>query len=263
MDVESNAREVRIYRKASMWFLALCVAGSVVGAIVCAAFGLFALAVAVLCFAGFCAIGRRAWAIMPTAVAWGTYDSAGTTIRIDKRVERLLMLALCSFTAGVVVFVIACSLDRLGIPFPTGFARIYILFLVSCVGLASLAPMVVTLRRPGLSTVRLGPDSFEIAEGFSTQRGSWEEVTDVTNDAPAYMRTVCPVSFEAMTGAAPKILRNATLFAPNGEILLEYVRYYWQTPQARGELTDGRGLDRLLSMQRYATQSEPDSSNNL
>jgi len=255
MDAEANAREVRIYRKFAIGTLSVCGITCLIGTGVFVNYRLYALGVVALCWTTFCALGIRAWVALTTATAWAVYDAHGTTVRIDKRAEQLLMFCMSSFTAGIATFVLAASMDWLGIPFPTGFAKLYILFLVSCVGLASLAPIVITLCRPGLSTVRLTPESFAFSEGLSTKKDAWNAVTAITNDADPKMRVVCPISFELCPGTAPKVLKNTTLFAPNGEILLEYVRFYWQHPGHRGELTDSRATARLLTMQETANQS--------
>jgi hypothetical protein len=38
---------------------------------------------------------------------------------------------------------------------------------------------------------------------------------------------------------------TALSFTPDGAALRELVRFYWQLPEARDELTDGRGAKRL------------------
>ncbi len=48
-----------------------------------------------------------------------------------------------------------------------------------------------------------------------------------------------------MSDGRPSTLVAADSYTPDGKALRELVRFYWQHPEHRCELTDGRALERL------------------
>jgi hypothetical protein len=92
----------------------------------------------------------------------------------------------------------------------------------------------------------LDPRGFEVWNGQwgSLVRGEWDEVEQIL-DHP--LRGNKPFH-EVIVFALPKG-RSAMLVADtitgNSRALREWVRFYWQHPECRGELTDERGLRRL------------------
>ncbi|MUM06160.1 hypothetical protein B5P44_15390 [Mycobacterium sp. CBMA 213] len=229
-----------------------------IAAVVLTALGMFLSGIIVLCIAALWGTTMRSWAMMPTAVAWGTSDSTGTTVRIDRRIESLTCVSLTAGAIGIGGAGALIAFDKVGmrLPFPNDLTRIYVGSLIGAFGLFLLAPVAITLRRPGLGSVRLTPDGFAFAEGFTARKGAWADVTDITNDAPAGANTICPVTVSMRSGE-PKVLKNALTFGPEGRVLLAFIRFYWQHPEARTELTNGSALHRLGAMQENDQASNP------
>jgi hypothetical protein len=91
--------------------------------------------------------------------------------------------------------------------------------------------------------LRLTPDGIENANIFQTRQGSWDDVTDVS-DETANKNARQPISI-LMKDAKPILIQNASGYAPSGAALYWMVRHYWKHPEDRGELTDGHALERL------------------
>ncbi|WP_155928127.1 hypothetical protein [Mycolicibacterium sp. CBMA 234] len=229
-----------------------------IAAVVLIALGMFLSGITALCIAALWGTTMRSWAMMPTAVAWGTSDSTGTTIRIDRRIESLTCVSLTAGAIGIggAGALIACDKVGMHLPFPNDLARIYVGSLIGAFGSFLLTPLVITLRRPGLGSVRLTPDGFAFAEGFTARKGTWAEVTDITNDAPPGANTICPVTV-SMRSSEPKVLKNALTFGPEGRVLLAFVQFYWQHPESRAELTNGIALQRLRTVQEADHAANP------
>jgi hypothetical protein len=98
------------------------------------------------------------------------------------------------------------------------------------------------------TTIRLTPSGFELSEGFRSNSGDWEQVRDVTDEAPGNKApTPSAVVFIMSDESAATIAAGA--FTRDGTALRELVRFYWQHPESRGELTDGLALKRLAQIQ--------------
>ena len=101
------------------------------------------------------------------------------------------------------------------------------------------------LRRGCTKYLRLTPDGFELAQGWRSESGDWDQVKDVTDAAPGQQTSTSgPVVFVMSDGSAPTIAAGS--MTPNGKALRELVRFYWRQPESRSELTDGRALERLV-----------------
>ncbi|MUL66448.1 hypothetical protein BOO86_18385 [Mycobacterium sp. CBMA 234] len=211
--------------------------------------GEYATAAVALCVAVFSGFIMRAWKNMPTAIAWGTSDSTGTTVRMDKRVEFPSLVGFGAIGIGFAVGGVFAALNKLAILIPNTFGRIWGLTLGWVMGGLFVVGIVIALRRPGLCSIRLTPDGFTFAEGFTTTSGTWADVTDISNNAPAGVQAPCPITME-MRDDKPKAFKNAVVFGLYGRVVLAFVQFYWQHPEYRGELTDDRALNRLQAMQR-------------
>jgi hypothetical protein len=96
--------------------------------------------------------------------------------------------------------------------------------------------------------LRLTPNGFELSEGLRSNSGDWEQVRDVSDEAPSPKApTPSAVVFVMSDDTAPTITAGA--MTPDGTALRELVRFYWEHPEFRGELTDGGALKRLTQIQ--------------
>ncbi|MGV0811358.1 hypothetical protein ABQF34_05310 [Mycolicibacterium boenickei] len=187
------------------------------------------------------------WQIMPKFVAWGTFDSSGTTIRLDKRMDRLTLINMFAGTVSLGLLAAFGSSGKLDIPLPPDIASLYSLVFAGP-ALACLGLIAMIVVRPGVCRVRLTPEGFEFAEAFTRKRGTWSEVVDMTEEAPSGVYANSPIVM-VMAGGETKMLKEAMVFTPNPAVLREHVRFYWQHPERRDELTDGQALEKLRSQQ--------------
>ena len=110
-------------------------------------------------------------------------------------------------------------------------------------GLATLWRMIA---HGGDCYLRLTPDRCEVWNGpwLAFRRANWEDIEQI-QDHPLRRKLR---GRELVVLALPEG-RSATLLSDcvtdNSEALRDWVRFYWQHPEYRDELVDGRGLQRL------------------
>jgi hypothetical protein len=134
-------------------------------------------------------------------------------------------------------------LGKLDIPVPP--AMRFSLPFVSTVIVVMGGPMLWrNILRGSTKYLRLTLDGFEIVQGWRPQRGDWAQVQDVTDEAPGQSAaTPNAIVIVMADGSAPTMA--AASCTPDGVALRQLVRFYWQHPDHRAELTDGRALERL------------------
>lgn len=187
------------------------------------------------------------WIIMPGVVARGTADAAGTTIRPDGRVDALMLVCVVAGIVGLGSFGVLGSMNKLDIPLPPDIGPMYAFAFVGPAGMFLVA-LWLTVKRRGIGYVRLTLDGFEFVLAFSRKTGEWSQVTAVTGEAPDRPQAKSPLVM-IMADGEKKMLDESALFTPGGRALLELMRFYWQHPECRTELTDGRALQRLHDTQ--------------
>ncbi|WP_049744835.1 hypothetical protein [Mycolicibacterium goodii] len=166
----------------------------------------------------------------------------GITLRPDVRVDRSLMASTIGVFLGMVVYAVFAPLDMLTIPTP-GDDRKY--FMVACaagavVGLFTLRHVV---RQRGMSLLRLSTTGIELGSTISTAKRSWDDVDDIA-DRPRNGRKPTGATF--ITGADGRTLTiPSDWYTPGGQVLRDLMLLYWQHPDLRPELADGRAVERL------------------
>ena len=174
-------------------------------------------------------------------------DAAGTTFRPDPAAIWLLVIALVGAMVSSAFYVIFVPQGQVDIPFtsPGGGRRslslMWALLILSVGGLVAL----VVRRRSGY--LRLAPHGIENADIVHTRNASWEDITDITDQAPK-KHSYQPIVF-GMRDAKPIVVNNASGYASSGAALYWMVRHYWKHPEDRDELSDGRALERLRNEQ--------------
>ncbi|WP_074133171.1 hypothetical protein [Mycolicibacterium houstonense] len=96
------------------------------------------------------------------------------------------------------------------------------------------------------SHLRLTPDGFEIWSGHwcvSVHR-KWEEVEQISDHLPRGRRIRRDMIVFSLPEGRNAMLVSDTITA-NSRALREWARFYWQHPECRAELTDGRAVHRL------------------
>jgi hypothetical protein len=171
-----------------------------------------------------------------------TRDDAGIMVRPDRRVDSLLLASTIGAFLAMAVYAVCAPLDMLDIPVPRGDRRY---FVAACaagvlVGLFSLRQLI---RQRGMSYLRMTPEGLETGNTMSAVERSWGEVTDVA-DRPRNGRKPSGTTYITSAGGRTRELPS-DWYTPGGDGLRELVRFYWQHPEHREELTDGRAAERL------------------
>jgi hypothetical protein len=171
------------------------------------------------------------------------FDDAGTTIRPDRGIDIPVLVSLFGLVVASALIAVLTPLGKLDIPVPA--AMRFSLPFVSAVIVLTGAPLLWrNLRRGSTKYMRLMPGGFELAQGWLSHSGDWAEVEDVTDEAPGQTApTPNAIVMVMADGSAPTMA--AASCTPDGVALRQLVRFYWQHPDNRGELTDGRALKRL------------------
>lgn len=117
-----------------------------------------------------------------------------------------------------------------------------IVFGVAAVGLAWL--WMKDSTQGGLSYLMLSPEGFEFAGFLTSKSGKWEEVRSVADKLPDEDRFWNPMVI-TMTNENRLLMEAPGTYTPKGTAIVDMVRFYWQHPEHRDELTDGRALRHL------------------
>lgn len=241
--VKSHARVLAI--AISGGFALLCL----IWACVTVARGEYLTAVVVLGFSMFCAapvvlyVLNISGRISPRV----EFDATGTIIRPDRFVESCTGAVLLAGTIAAAIFTIFWPQGMIDIPVPH--SQRYSIP-VGCAGLVVIG--AVSLRRLASGQerkyLRLTPEGFEFVHGRKSAHGQWSQISDITDqdpNAPASISTPKSITVLTSDGEA-STMPVASNFAPNeGEAVRELMRFYWQHPDSRSQLTDGRAVRRL------------------
>jgi hypothetical protein len=174
-------------------------------------------------------------------------DDAGTTFRPDRGIDIPVQMSLLGLVVASALIAVLAPSGRLAIPVPP-FMRWSLPFM-SAVIVVMGAPMLWrNLRRGSTKYLRLTPSGFELSEGWRSQSGDWEQVQDVTDEAPGQQAPTPGAIVFVMSDDSAHTLAAGGI-TPDGSALRDLVRYYWEHPESRGELTDGRALKRLARSQ--------------
>ena len=170
-------------------------------------------------------------------------DSEGTTFRPDLDIDIPMQASMGGAVVACVLILILVPIGKLTIPVPPHMR--YSLPFMAAVLTVMGAPMLCrNLLRGSTSYLRLTTRGFELAQGWKSQRGEWVSVKDVAAEPPDKQKQTPGTIAVVMSDDAVFTL-TALSFTPDGAALRELVRFYWQLPEARDELTDGRGAKRL------------------
>jgi hypothetical protein len=176
------------------------------------------------------------------------FDAAGTTVKPDRGVDVFRQIWLIATVIATALFAVFSPLGKLDIPVPHEM-RLYVPFASAATAIAGLPMLWRAFRHGALHYARLTSSGFEFAQGLSTIRGGWDDVGDVTDRLPGAGPALRSSIVMVMSGGQNRTLAAADLFTPDGRDLRELVEFYWRHPEHRGELTDGRALERLRDEQ--------------
>ncbi len=175
-------------------------------------------------------------------------DDAGTTFRPDRGIDIPIQVSLFGLVPASALITVLLPSGKWDVPVPP-FMR-YSLPFMSGVIVVTGAPMLWRNVSRGGSTkyLRLTPAGFELSQGRRSHARDWEQVRDIADEAPGKQApTPGAIVFVMSDGSAPTIAAGA--MSPDGSAIRELVRFYWEHPDSRGELTDGRALKPLAQIQ--------------
>ncbi|WKG06860.1 hypothetical protein [Mycolicibacterium sp. HK-90] len=175
------------------------------------------------------------------------FDSAGTWLRPDLHIEALLHRLV---VAGIVSMSMLVAAWLGGVLYQGPFEEVGHVMPIS-LGVVALMLIWIwwrTKSHGGSSYLILSPDGFEFPGLFTVNRGRWDDVVALVDDDPEAGRFWGVLDFSMKEGEKLR-MESTGIYTPGGEALYELVHFYWMNPEQRKELTDGRALDRLDSMQ--------------
>lgn len=215
------------------WTLAFVVRGEFLN-------GTVALGFSVFCFG----LILPLFAVLPGNVAPRVdVDDGGTTFWPDRLVEMPTHIGLLGAVTACAVYTIFAPAGVVTISVPHNM-RHSTPFVSGALMVMGVPMLWRYFRRGSTRYLRLTPSGFELEESYQTESGDWDQIKDVTDEArDKKWSTSGPIVFVMSDGSAPTIAANG--MTPNGAALRELVRFYWEHPEARDELTDGAAVERL------------------
>jgi hypothetical protein len=175
-----------------------------------------------------------------------TSDPMGTTIRGDFIALALVTISFVAAVPSGTLYII--FVPRGEVTFVTSRGeQIFTPYLIAIAVLCSAAGLIALIVRGGYGYVQLTPHGFEYADILFTRQGAWADVTAITDDANDKYKPF-PVVI-VMKEGSPLVINSAPGYTPNGVGLYWMIRHYWRHPEHRGELTDGRAIERLRNEQ--------------
>lgn len=173
-----------------------------------------------------------------------SYDSAGTDFRSSRAGTVSANICVSALIASGIIFVWFSRVGRIEIPM-NGSQRIYYPIAVG----ALVCWLVYCLRRAIVmgcwGYLKLSPHGFEVANVLhATAIGSWADVVNVVDEAPKGKNGRCPAVM-VMKDGPPQVINSLDTVWPHGNALYWMIRHYWLHPENRGELANGRAIERL------------------
>ncbi|MGA5543405.1 hypothetical protein ACPCIR_16250 [Mycobacterium sp. NPDC051198] len=173
------------------------------------------------------------------------YGPEGTKIRPQRYADLIFSVGLLIGVLSAGAFLIFAQFDMVDF-IPSGTNRL--ILPAGCIFYVIYGVPVLyrSYRHQDGKHLRLDTHGFEVWDGQwnSFARGTWGDVEQIL-DHPVKGKTSFTdlIVFVLPKGRSAK-LGSGTITA-NSHALREWVRFYWQHPECRDELTDGRALQRL------------------
>jgi hypothetical protein len=176
--------------------------------------------------------------VQPRAAA----GPAGSEIRPDRRVDRLAMIWTVGGLIAMATYAIFAPLDMLAIEAPSRDERYFVVAcsIATLIGMFSLRQLV---KHRSASFLRMTTDGIETGNTMTTAVRSWDEIADIADRPRNAGRPNGATYFVTADGRTRELPSH--WYTPGGSAIHQLVRFYWQHPEAREELIDGRALARL------------------
>jgi hypothetical protein len=169
-------------------------------------------------------------------------QDGGILVRPDKRVDYLLMASTFGGFVAMACYAIFAPLGMIAIRVPRNDER-YFVFACAAAVLVGVFSLRQIIKERGTSYVRMTVHGLETGNTVSSADRSWDDVTDVA-DRPLNARQATGTTYITTADGRTRVLPT-DWYTPGGDALREWVRFYWKHPEDRGELTDGRAMQRL------------------
>lgn len=171
------------------------------------------------------------------------WDDGGTTLRVNPSIAWCYGVALLGGLVGSACYLVLSWWGDSGrLPLAAagngGVAR----FLMAALLVLSAGGLIALLRTREPGRLRIDVDGNTHFDILRTRTASWSEVESVTDEAGRRVRN--PVVFTVRNGK-PIVVSNADRYGSGGAAAYWLARHYWRHPADRGELVDGRALERL------------------
>lgn len=178
--------------------------------------------------------------------------AAGTLLRPGKFVDTAFVASTFTILVAAALYLIFAPLHMIDYV-PTGVMRVSVP--VGCGALVAFGvPIVIgMLKHQSSGHLRMDPTGFEVWNGQwgTLRRAAWDEVEEILDHPPKGSKPFNEVIVFVMPKGRTAVL-IADAITGNTPALREWVRFYWQHPEFRDELVDGRAL-RRLEEEKFAT----------
>lgn len=215
-----------------VWTAIYCLRMEFPSAVVSFGFALFTLCFVALLLV----VGRRT--VRPRTVS----DADGLMIRPDARVDYLLIGATTGAFVGMLTYAICAPRDLIAIALPRNDEKYYVITCAIAVVVGMFSLRQIILRR-GTNYLKLTEDGLEMGSTMTSMMRCWTAVTDIA-DRPEKARHSTGATYIKTSDGRTRDIPS-DWYTPDGRILRELIRFYWQHPEARGELADGRAVNRF------------------
>lgn len=178
-------------------------------------------------------------------VAIRVHVEGGVTFRPDRGVDVSLMLATAGLWGAMALYAICAPLSLVRIPLPNGDRTfsVWIAVVGVLIGLPSLRQILV---KHGLSYLRLSTNGLEVGNTIASATYTWDQVVDVSDTPSDRGRSIDTGTTYLKTADGRTRTIPSDWYTPGGYELRNLIRFYWQHPESRGELDDGRAVARIV-----------------
>ncbi|MCA4721428.1 hypothetical protein [Mycolicibacterium fortuitum] len=173
------------------------------------------------------------------------YGSEGTKIRPQRYADLIFVIGILTGVLVAATFLLFAQLDMVDF-IPSGTNRL--IMPAGCIFYVIYGVPVLyrSYKYQDGKHLRLDPNGFEVwdSQWNSFARGTWDDVEQILDHPLKGKVTFTEVIVFVLPNGRSAKLGSGTITA-NSRALLEWVRFYWQHPECRDELTDRRALQRL------------------
>lgn len=173
------------------------------------------------------------------------WDGEGMTVRPDRRVDMLLLASSFAGFAAMALYAILEPLGRLAIRPPSGNGQ-YLVIACAAGALMGIFALRHMLVQRGTSLLRMTVEGIATANTITTVRRSWDDIAEIA-DRPADGRHETGATY-IITGDGRIRTHPTDWYTPGGKALRDIIRFYWEHPEHRDELTDGTAAQRLQAI---------------